>query len=84
MKELAIILLTYFLIKYLFRIFAPFLIKRFADRMQDRFNQQFNQQYQHDSQNNKEGDVTIESNPLGNKNKKNDIGEFIDFEEVDE
>ena len=44
MRVLAIILLTYFLIKYLFRIFAPFLIKRFADRIRDRFNQQFDQQ----------------------------------------
>ena len=81
MRVLVIILLTYFLIKYLFRIFAPFLIKRFADRMQDRFNQQFDQQSQDYSQNNKEGDVTIETNTSSNKKKKNDIGEFIDFEE---
>ena len=83
MKVLAIILLTYFLIKYLFRIFAPVLIKRFANKMQDRFQKQFNQQYQDHSQN-KDGEVTIEKDASINKKTTNDIGEYVDFEEVDE
>jgi len=84
LRVLAIILLTYFLIKYLFRIFAPFLIKRFADRIRDRFNQQFDQQYHDYYQNNKEGDITIEKNPSSNKKGKKEVGEFVDFEEVNE
>ncbi len=83
MKVLAIIILTYFLIKYLFRIFAPILIKRFAKKMQDRFQQQFNQQYQGHNQT-KEGEVTIEKNKSTPKKKTNDIGEYVDFEEVNE
>jgi len=83
LKVLAIILLTYFLIKYLFRIFAPVLIKRFANKMQDRFQKQFNQQYQDHSQN-KDGEVTIEKDASINKKTTNDIGEYVDFEEVDE
>ena len=83
MKVLAIILLTYFLIKYLFRIFAPILIKRFANKMQDRFQKQFNQQYQ-DHPQNKDGEVTIEKTTSTHKQKTNDIGEYVDFEEVDE
>ena len=62
----------------------PFLIKRFASKMQDRFHQQFDQQPQDYSQTNNEGDVTIDKTASSNKNKKNDIGEFIDFEEIDE
>ncbi len=73
MKVLAIIILTYFLIKYLFRIFAPILIKRFANKMQDRFQQQFNQQYQGHNQT-KEGEVTIEKNKSITRKKINDIG----------
>ncbi len=83
MKVLAIILLTYFLIKYLFRIFAPILIKRFINKMQDRFQQQFNQQYQGHSQT-KEGEVTIEKNKSTPKKNTNDLGEYVEFEEVNE
>ena len=78
MKVLAIILLTYFLIKYLFRIFAPILIKRFANKMQDRFTRQFNQQYQDQKRSSqKEGEVTIES-VKGSTKKSDSIGEYVD------
>ena len=84
MKVLAIILLTYFLIKYLFRIFAPILIKRFANKMQDRF-QQFNQQYENQSKSSQdEGKVTIENTNNSKNEKSANIGEYIDFEEIDE
>ncbi len=85
MRVLAIILLTYFLIKYLFRIFAPILIKRFANKMQDRFQQQFNQQYQNQqSPSQKEGEVTIEKKHASIKTKSENIGEYVDFEELEE
>ncbi len=51
--------------------------------MQDRFQQQFNQQYQGHNQT-KEGEVTIEKNKSTPKKKTNDIGEYVDFEEVNE
>ena len=51
--------------------------------MQDRFQQQFNQQYQ-DQPQHKDGEVTIEKNTSTYKKKTNDIGEYVDFEEVDE
>ena len=51
--------------------------------MQDRFQQQFNQQYQ-DQPQHKDGEVTIEKHTSTYKKKTNDIGEYVDFEEVDE
>ena len=75
MKVLITILLTYFLIKYLFRIFAPILIRRFANKMQDRFQKH---------PQNKDGKVTIEKNASINKKTTDNIGEYVDFEEVDE
>tara|TARA_B100000214_G_scaffold78097_1_gene52698 strand:+ start:1145 stop:1300 length:156 start_codon:yes stop_codon:yes gene_type:complete len=51
--------------------------------MQDRFQQQFNQQYQGHSQT-KEGEVTIEKNKSTPKKNTNDLGEYVEFEEVNE
>ena len=51
--------------------------------MQDRFQKQFNQQHQ-DHPQNKDGKVTIEKNASINKKTTDNIGEYVDFEEVDE
>ena len=50
--------------------------------MQDRFQQQFNQQYQSPPQ--EEGKVTIEKTKLSTKTKSDTLGDYVDFEEVDE
>jgi ribosomal protein S17E len=82
LKVLAIIFLTYFFFKYTIRLLAPFLIKRFANKMQDKFRQEFNQQYKNnDSQ---EGEVTIENKKKSSNSKTDKVGDYVDFEEVDE
>ena len=82
MKVLAIIFLTYFFFKYTIRLLAPFIIKRFANKMQDKFRQEFNQQYK--SNDSKEGEVTIENKKKSSNSKTDKVGDYVDFEEVDE
>ncbi|MAJ13317.1 MAG: DUF4834 domain-containing protein [Flavobacteriales bacterium] len=82
MKILAIIFLTYFVFKYTIRLLAPFLIKRFANKMQDKFRQEFNQQYKNNDS--KEGEVTIENKKKSSNSKTDKVGDYVDFEEVDE
>ena len=82
MKVLAIIFLTYFFFKYTIRLLAPFLIKRFANKMQDKFRQEFNQQYKNNDSN--EGEVTIENKKKSSNSKTDNVGDYVDFEEVDE
>ena len=85
MKVLALILLTYLLLKYLVRIFAPILLRRFAHKMQERFKQQFNnQQNNSEDLRKKEGEVSIESRDDFQHKQTNDLGEYVDFEEVEE
>ena len=85
MRTLAIIFLTYLLLKYLGRILAPILLKRFANKMQDRFQGQFHQQYQ-DTKNppQEEGKVTIEKTNTSAQTKSDGVGDYVDFEEVEE
>lgn len=82
MKVLAIIFLTYFFFKYTIRLLAPFLIKRFANKMQDKFRQEFNHQYKNNDS--KEGEVTIENKKKSSNSKTDKVGDYVDFEEVDE
>ena len=60
MKTIAIIFLTYLLLKYLGRIL------------------------QQDSSAKKEGEVSIKTKPKKSKTDTNDMGEYVDFEEVDD
>ena len=81
MKVLAIIFLTYFFFKYTIRLLAPFIIKRFANKMQDKFRQEFNQQYKNNDS--KEGEVTIENKKKSSNSKTDKVGDYVDFEEID-
>ena len=85
MQTLFLILLIYLFLKYLGRILAPILLKRFAIKMQDRFGQQFNQQ-NHNQQPPKqqEGKVTLEKTKTSIKSKSDNLGDYVDFEEVEE
>ena len=82
MKVLAIIFLTYFFFKYTIRLLAPLLIKRFANKMQDKFRQEFNRQYKNNDT--KEGEITIENKKKSSNSKTDKVGDYVDFEEVDE
>ena len=74
-----------YLIRMLVRLFAPILMKRFVNKMQDRFQRQSHQQYQ-DTKNpaQEEGSVTIEKSNPSTQTKSDNVGEYVDFEELDE
>ena len=78
-------LFWFFLISYILRILGryifPILLKRYINKKQSQFNQQFNPQ---DSTLEKEGKVSIKTKPKNSKNDANDMGEYVDFEEVDD
>jgi hypothetical protein len=82
-------LFWFFVISYLLKLFtrllAPILLKRFANKMQDRFKGKFNQQYEN-PQNpvQPEGKVTLEKTKSSTKTKSDNVGDYVDFEEVEE
>ena len=68
----------YYLIKFLFRAFFPVIVKKTFDKMQQQQNQQ---QYQEKP----EGEVTVEKNTTQkNKHNTKGVGDYVDFEEVDD
>ncbi|MFN0730029.1 DUF4834 family protein [Polaribacter gochangensis] len=80
LRTIAIILLVYYVFKYLAKLFAPYLMKRMVSKMQEKArNQHQNQQ----EPNVKVGETIIDKKP-GNKNQSNNsVGEYVDYEEVE-
>lgn len=82
-RTILIILLIYFGIKILSRLFAPILMKYVAKKAEERFGGGFGQ-----FQNRKQepiktpGEVTIDKMPK-TKTSNKDIGDYVDYEEID-
>jgi len=83
-KTILIIMLIYFGVKILARLFAPFLVKYVAKKAEQRFDDQFGK-FQRKQQNEKpkrEGEVTIDKMP-NTKTSNKDVGDYVDYEEVE-
>lgn len=83
-KMILIILLVYFGIKILARLFMPFLLKFVAKKAEQRFGDQFGQFQKGTKQDSskKEGEVIIDKIPK-TKTTNKDVGDYVDFEEID-
>ncbi|WOD43407.1 DUF4834 family protein [Hwangdonia lutea] len=84
LRTILIIVLVYYGIKVLSRIFAPFLIKYAAKKAEKQFGEQFGQ-FQGKQQEEKplrKGEVTIDKMP-DTKTSNKDIGDYVDYEEIE-
>jgi len=88
LKTLLIILLVYYGLKILFRLLKPYLMKYIAKKAGQRFEQTFGHNpYDPNTQKrkskDKEGSVSIDQMPTKKKGSKSDVGEYVDYEEID-
>ncbi|EGV44996.1 DUF4834 family protein [Bizionia argentinensis JUB59] len=87
-KTILIILLVWYGMKILTRLFAPALMRYVAKKAEAKFGQQFGQQFQQKQKQNqqqpsqKEGETVIGKVPESNTSNKN-VGEYVDYEEID-
>ncbi|WP_223034289.1 DUF4834 family protein [Hanstruepera marina] len=82
MKTILIILLVYYGIKILSRLFAPALLRYVTKKAEKQFGQQFNQYNNNQEQQKREGEVSIDKMPNSKSSNKN-VGEYVDYEEID-
>ncbi len=83
LRTILIILLVYYGIKILSRIFAPFLQRYLAKKVQDKFGGQFQQQQYRQSPKHKEGETIIDKVPKRQKTSDKNVGEYVDYEEIE-
>lgn len=82
LRTIAIILIIYYVFKFLARLFAPYLMKRMVNKMQEKASQQYNSNHQHKSTV-REGETVIDKAPQNMKEGNKNVGEYVDFEEID-
>ena len=75
--------MIYYLLKFAFKFFGPFLIKKAVSKVSENFQKQ--QQAYQNQQNNQTQQPDFESELKQNKipKERKKVGEYIDFEEVD-
>ena len=75
MKFLFYLLIFYFLFRLVFRLFLFYLKAKINSR---------NNNFQQEKKMKKEGDVSVDKVPKKNKQSSEKLGEYVDYEEVDE
>ncbi|MGM5471187.1 DUF4834 family protein [Flavobacteriaceae bacterium LMO-SS05] len=83
LRTILIILLVYYGIKVLSRIFAPFMIRYMSKKMQERFGGSFQQQNSQSEPKHKVGETVIDKIPKKDPSSNKNVGEYIDYEEID-
>lgn len=81
LKIILTLLLIYYAFQLLMRLLAPFLMKKAVEKMQKKAEQQFGKQQQETTV--KEGETVIDKKPSNTKQSNKDVGEYVDFEEID-
>ncbi len=82
LRTIFIIMLVYYGLKligrYVFPIFFQKMVKNFEKKVREQ------QGFQQPVDNSKEGETTIDKKPTQTKESNNNVGEYVDYEEVDE
>ena len=81
LRTIAIILLIYYGLKFLAKLFAPLLMKKMMDTMQEKASQFNNQQAPQPDV--KEGETIIDKKPKTHQQSNDSVGEYVDYEEID-
>ena len=83
-KTLLIILLIYFAVKIIFKWFGPQIMRYIFKKVGQRVSRNFQQQQQDfRKQHQQKEEFTIDRDPKKNKKSNKNVGEYIDYEEID-
>jgi Domain of unknown function (DUF4834) len=82
-RTILIILLIWYGVKILSRVFAPLLMRYVAKKAQQKFGQQFNQYQKPPPSTKNEGEISIDKRPDEDRTSNKDVGEYVDYEEID-
>lgn len=85
LKTVLIIIMVYYLLKIVARLFAPKIINYAAKKTEAHFKEQFeshNRRYETQTEE-RVGDVIIEKKRTKKKGTSEKVGDYIDFEEID-
>ena len=82
LRTILIIVLVYYGIKFIGRYLFPIFFQKLVKNMEKKVKEQ--QGYQQPEEKINVGETTIEKAPRETKGKSNNVGEYVDYEEVDD
>lgn len=77
-----VLILGYYAFKWLARIFLPMMMKKVVRNFEEKAREQ--QGYQKPPENVKEGETIVDKKPEQRREGNSNVGEYVDFEEVDD
>jgi len=84
LKTILIVLLVYYFLKLLGKLFAPRMFRYAAKKTEEHFKGKFEGFAEQNNSNEEQiGDVIIENKTTKKKNTSKNVGEYIDFEEIE-
>lgn len=81
LRTIFIIVLIYYIAKFLIKLFAPYLLKKAVSKVQKKAAQKFKNQQQETTV--EEGKTVVDRKPKDIKQSNDSVGEYVDFEEID-
>ncbi|MDT0295072.1 DUF4834 family protein [Mesonia ostreae] len=82
LKTILIIVMVYFGIKFLFKLFKPMILKYIMKKMGEKVGKSFQQGFRPPNQSNKR-EPEIQHQPKTSRKNKKPVGEYIEYEEID-
>ncbi|MEX6626093.1 DUF4834 family protein [Tenacibaculum salmonis] len=83
LRTILILVIAYYAIKFLVKLFAPYLLKKAVDKVQKKAEQKFNNQQQQQQSDVEIGKTVVDKRPQNIQQSNNSVGEYVDFEEID-
>ena len=83
LKIVLVVLLVYYLLRILTKLFAPKIFAYAARKTEERFREQFDNFQSSQTEERPVGDVTIDKKPTRENKPSKQVGEYIDFEELE-
>lgn len=83
LKTIAIFIIIYYVFKLFSRYIAPIFLKKVINNVEKKYKEQQENQY-NDTTAGKVGDTVITKKPTNQKESKKDVGDYIDYEEVND
>ncbi len=83
LKTILIILLVYYGLKFLLRLLSPYLLRYITKKAAQRFEGAFDASSFQSAKEEPEGSVTVDKMPGKDRSSGKQVGEYIDFEEIE-
>ncbi len=85
LKTILVLILVYYLVKLLAKLFAPKIINYAAKKTEAHFKEKFGGYAQpgNNTTEQRVGDIIVEKKPANKSDASKPVGDYIDFEEID-